>query len=204
MKQCIFPLSLLALTLCSAPVVAQSGYQKPPQEVLDVLNAPLPPSAYRSPDNRAVLFAQWMRYPAIADLAQPMLRLAGIRINPRTNGQSSNRTYITGLSLKALPDGAERPITLPADVRLSAPLWNATATMFAFTNEAVDGIELWVGEVATTRVRRLAGVKLNPLLGSSIQWMADQRTLLVKSVPPGRGAPPAAPSVPPGPKIQES
>ena len=120
MKPIIRSLSVLALALWSAPVFAQQGYQKPPQEVLDVLNAPLPPSPFRSPDNREVVFAQWVRYPAIADLAQPMLRLAGVRINPRTNGQSSNRTYITGLSVKALPNGAERPITLPADVRLGA------------------------------------------------------------------------------------
>ncbi len=28
-----------------------------------------------------------LRYPPLADLAQPMLPLAGVRINPRTNGR---------------------------------------------------------------------------------------------------------------------
>jgi dipeptidyl aminopeptidase/acylaminoacyl peptidase len=152
---------------------------------------------------REVVLAQRVRYLAIADLAQPMLRVAGVRINPRTNAVSNDR-YYSGFSVKSLPDGAETPIKLPADVRLGAPLWNATATMFAFTNEVADGIELWVGEAATGRVRRLAGVAINPLLGSSIQWLADQQTLLVKSVSLERVAPPAVPSVPPGPKIQES
>lgn len=53
-------------------------------------------------------------------------------------------------------------------------------------------------------MRRLDGVKVNPLLGAAVQWMPDQQTLLVKVVPAGRGAPPAAPTVPPGPRIQES
>lgn len=34
--------------------------------------------------------------------------------------------------------------------------------------------------------------------------MPDQRTLLVKRIPTGRGAPPEKPPVPLGPKIQES
>jgi hypothetical protein len=88
---------------------------------------------------REVVFAQRVRYPAIADLAQPMLRLAGVRINPRTSALSSYRYYFTGLSLKTLPDGAETPIRLPANVRLGFPQWNATATMFAFNNE----VEVW-------------------------------------------------------------
>ena len=61
-------------------------YKKPPNEILDVLNAPASPIAVVSPTKDYMLLAEPMRYPPIADLAQPMLRLAGERINPVTNG----------------------------------------------------------------------------------------------------------------------
>jgi hypothetical protein len=54
--------------------------------------------------------------PPISDLAQPELRLGGLRFSPRTNGPS-RRLYFTGLRLQVLPDGAEKTVAgLPAVV----------------------------------------------------------------------------------------
>ncbi|OGD26542.1 MAG: hypothetical protein A2028_00895, partial [Candidatus Aminicenantes bacterium RBG_19FT_COMBO_59_29] len=201
----IFLFGVLAITLCAGAAFAQLKYEKPPQEILDVLNAPLPPTPFLSPTRDMLALAQPMVYPAISDLAEPMLRLAGVRINPRTNAERSYIYYWTTLTLKRISDGAEFPVALPAGVRRIGPLeWNATGTMFAFTNEAADGVELWVVEAATQKVRQIPGLHINPVLGSEVQWMPDQKTLLVKTIPADRGAPPAPPLVPPGPKIQES
>jgi dipeptidyl aminopeptidase/acylaminoacyl peptidase len=134
-----------------------------------------------------------------------MLRLAGVRINPRTNAERSYIYYWVSLTLKWISDGKEIPITLPPDVRRIGRLqWNANGTMFAFTNEASNGVDLWVVDVATQKSHKISDLRVNPLLGSEVQWMPDQKTLLVKIVPAERGAPPEPPVVPPGPKIQES
>jgi dipeptidyl aminopeptidase/acylaminoacyl peptidase len=152
-----------------------------------------------------MVLAQPIIYPAISDLAEPMLRLAGVRINPRTNAERSYISYYIGLTLKRISDGTEMPIALPASVRRIGPLqWNADGTMFAFANEAEDGVELWVVDVATQKPRQIPDLHVNPLLRSAVQWMPDQKTLLVKIIPADRGAPPEPPIVPPGPKIQES
>jgi len=201
----IFLFGVLAIMLCAGAAFAQLKYEKPPQEILDVLNAPLPPTPFLSPTRDMLALAQPMVYPAISDLAQPMLRLAGVRINPRTNAERSYIYYWTALTLKRIADGAEFPVALPAGVRRIGPLdWNAAGTMFAFTNEAADSVELWVVEAATQKVRQIPGLHINPVLRSEVQWMPDQKTLLVKTIPPDRGAPPEPPVVPPGPKIQES
>ncbi len=195
----------LVISLCDGNVFAQQKYEKPPQEILNVLNAPLPPSLFISPTHDMIAFAQPMIYPAISDLAEPMLRLAGVRIDPRTNAERSYIYYWTSLTLKRISDGKEIPISLPADVRrIGQPRWNANGTMFAFTNEASNGIDLWVVDVATQKAQQIPGLHINPLLGSAVQWMPDQKTLLVKTIPVERGAPPEPPVVPPGPKIQES
>jgi dipeptidyl aminopeptidase/acylaminoacyl peptidase len=204
-KKILCLVGVLAIALWNGHTFAQQKYEKPPQEILDVLNAPLPPGFFLSPTRDMAVLAQPMNYPAIADLAEPMLRLAGVRINPLTNAERSYISYWVSLTLKKISDGSEMPIALPANVRrIGQPRWNANGTMFVFTNEASNGIELWVVDVATQKARQLPGLHVNPLLGSAVQWMPDQKTLLVKTIPDERGEPPEPPVIPPGPKIQES
>jgi hypothetical protein len=81
-------------------------------------------------------------------------------------------------------------------------VWSADGQRFAFENLARDSVELWVGDGRTGAVTRVPGVRLNPMLGSELQWMPDQRTLLAKLVPSGLGPPPPAPVAPMGPSIQ--
>ncbi len=65
-------------------------------------------------------------------------------------------------------------------------------------------MELWLGDAATGAVHRLGDGRLNPMLGDSIQWLADQKTLLVKLVPDHQGPAPAAAAAIEAPSIQES
>lgn len=190
---------------------AQFSYQKPPKAVLDVLNAPAPPQPFMSPAHDTLLLADPVRYPPVADLSQPMLRLAGVRINPRTNGVHG-APYFSGFMLKRMADGSQSAVKLPAGARLGTPHFSADGKLFAFSNTTRTGIELWVGEAATASARRMEGVQVNGALSaagpfgqhSEIEWMPDQRTLLVRLIPSGRGAAPAQPEVPQGPNIQQS
>lgn len=193
----------LFLVAVAHPLLAQSSYERPPKEILDVLDAPGLPIPYVSPSGNALLLGTPLRYPPIADLAEPLLRLAGVRINPRNNGVHGS-FYLVAYSLKRLPDGAEVAIQLPAGARVGAPRWNASGSMFAFTNITDTSVELWILDVATATVKRIDGVSLNPVLGYVWSWMPDQKTLLIKTVPPNRGASPQEVAAPVGPHIEES
>jgi dipeptidyl aminopeptidase/acylaminoacyl peptidase len=195
--------ALVVLTFVPAEGLARQGYQRPPQAVLDVLNAPVPPQAVISPARDYMLLAQGVRYPPISDLAQPMLRLAGLRINPNTSGPHRDPYYVS-LTLKRISDGTERKVELPQGARVGLPVWSADGRRFAFTNTTARGIELWAGEAAAARARRLEGAAVNAVYGEPVQWMPDNHTLLVQTVPSGRGAAPAAETVPKAPNIQES
>ena len=191
----------LALTLPCLP--GQTSYQKPPKAVLDVLNAPAPPDPSISPAGDWILLVDFVRYPPIADLAEPMLRLAGERINPKTNGLHRRRD-ISGLTLLKVADGSTRTIALRPAARFGLASWSADGRHIALTNTAPSGIELWILETANASLRRLPGIALNAAYGDAVQWMPDQKTLLVRAIPAGRGKPPAEPSVPKGPSIQEN
>lgn len=197
-----------ALGLClllALPVAGfgQTGYQQPPKAVADILNAPPTPSVSLGPKRERMLLLESSSYPSIAELAEPMLRLAGMRINPATNGPHRGGRF-TGMRLKTIATGRETRIALPAGAALSMPEWSPDGSHFAFTNTLDNGIELWIANTETGAARRVPGVKINAAYGDPVAWMPDGRTLLVRTVPAGRGAPPAAPKVPTGPTIQEN
>jgi dipeptidyl aminopeptidase/acylaminoacyl peptidase len=184
----------------SAP--AATGYQKPPQAVEDVLNAPPFPVPSQSPRQDAFLLLYGDPYPPLSDLSEPMLRLAGVRLNPNTNGQH-RAPYWTRLTYLTFADGKEREVRLPAGARIGAPAWSADGTRFALTVTKPDGIELWVGDVSTLAPRRVEGVRVNAALGASVKWISNEPKLLVRVVPESRPAPPATTGVPIGPVILE-
>lgn len=195
-------LLLLAWTPAVMPDEGTS-WRKPRQQILDVLHAEDLPRSLLSPTGEVLALIKVLRYPPLADLAQPMLRLAGVRINPRTNGRHAQYTYME-VTLLRVADGQEVKLSLPTKSRVIDWLWSADGKRFAFLNEASDSIELWVGETASGQISRIKDLRVNPVLSSAVTWMPDQRTLLVKRIPPGRGAQPEKPPAPPGPKVQES
>src|ERR1039458_154042 len=212
MKPATKGLSLLVLAaLCLS---GAEPYRKPPQAVLDVLNAPVTPTLAVNPAHTFAMEGQPVRYPPIAELAQPMLRIAGMRINPKTNGLH-NTVFNSSLTLRKIPEGTEIEVELPANAKLGLGRWSPDSTRFAFTNTTDRGVELWIGETSG-KARRIEGVRINALLGgggggrggsggpSEAQWMPDGKTLLVTMVKPNRGVAPAEPLVPPGPHVQES
>jgi dipeptidyl aminopeptidase/acylaminoacyl peptidase len=196
--------SLAVLLLVSSFVaVAQQGYKKPPKEVLDILSAPVTPTGSVSPARDAMLLATGLRYPPIADLAQPMLRLAGLRINPATNGPHRYQ-YSVALTLKRISDGSEVKIALPPGAKISSVEWSADGKHFAFLNTTANGTEIWLGDTATGKVRLMKGVAVNNVYGDPLQWMPDNHTLLVQLIPSRRPAAPTESSVPREPNAQES
>jgi len=198
-----------SLLLSSFIAFAQQGYQKPPKAVLDVLDAPSSPTVSLNPTRDKMLLVEASRYPSIAQLSQPMLRLAGSRINPNTNGPHGGGR-ITKLTLKNIGDGKETAIAIPAGAAFGAPEWSPDGKQFAITNTLSNGIELWIGDAATGKLRRISGVLINSAFGGgfgggdAVQWMPDSKTLLCKTIPAGRGSAPVAPTVPIGPTVQEN
>ncbi|MBV8816950.1 MAG: PD40 domain-containing protein, partial [Acidobacteriaceae bacterium] len=199
---------LLAVALATGAEV----YQKPPQEVLDVLNAPATPRAFVSPAHTDVLLADPLRYPPIADLGQPMLRLAGLRINPKNNGPHRAQVY-TGIILKRVDNGQEVRLDVGPNAHMSAPRWSPDGKQFAFTNAKEKTIELWVGDASSGKIHLLEGVRVNAVMApttpfrqsnSVFQWLPDNRTLMVQLVRANAGPPPQEPAIPVGPHIQES
>jgi dipeptidyl aminopeptidase/acylaminoacyl peptidase len=203
------------LVVCSAsvPLRAQSdasGYNQPPKNILDVMRAPSPPIPIVSPTQDSILLLSWQDYPSIARVATPFLRLAGVRVEPKnhskhdTPGGYGITRCATGYDLVHVANSALIPVAFPAGACPGQPIWSADGKRFAFVNIATESVELWIGDAETGKAHQVPGVRLNPMFNDELQWMPDQKTLLVKLVPDGMGAPPPEPVNPIGPSIQET
>jgi dipeptidyl aminopeptidase/acylaminoacyl peptidase len=192
----------MALAGGAESALAQSAYQKPPKEVLEILNAPAPPVVVLNPTRDTLLIIETARYPSIADLARPVLRLAGQRINPRTNGLHLS-ARVTGLTILPIEGGRPRPVALPAGT-VGYPEWSPDGKRFAVTVTGDDRIELWVGDTESAKLKQVPGVVLSGAFGDPVDWIPDGKSLLCRLIPAGRGMPPVVPPTPPGPTIQES
>lgn len=192
----------LALFAIAKTSDGQGTYQKPPQAILDVLHAEFPPGVSLNPTRDTLALVQTARYPGIAELAEPQLRLAGQRINPKTSGPA-RPPRVTAITFMPVEGGHPRPVELPKG-KVGSPDWSPNGKRIAVTVTTDDAIELWVGDVADAKLKKIPNLKLNGVLGDPVQWLPDSKTILVRAVPASRGKAPEAPAAPAGPTVQET
>ena len=101
------------------PAGTRSEYRLPPEPIPTIVDAPPTPALVLSPDRRWLAWLGRTGLPPLAELAEPELRLAGVRINPRTNARS-RESYLLSLSFGGLDDGDRRPASLPTSWAVSA------------------------------------------------------------------------------------
>ncbi|MFA6945723.1 MAG: S9 family peptidase, partial [Pedobacter sp.] len=194
----------LALVYNSASAQDMQGYQKPPQPIMSLLEAPVNPAVRISSDGEWMLLLEMPGLPSISELSQPELRLAGQRINPANNGQSRSPAY-TGIKVKSISSGTENTlIGLPNEPRLANFTWSPDESKIAFTHNGLKGIELWVADMSSFQARRLSNFYLNETYGNSFIWNPDSKNLLAKFIDDSRQALPEQNLIPTGPVIQEN
>ncbi|MHC4993077.1 MAG: S9 family peptidase, partial [Planctomycetota bacterium] len=193
--------STAALLVLGHRVVAED-YRLPPREVVEIVDAPPPPSVWPSPDRQWLLLVEGTALPPIEDVSRRMLRLAGSRIDPVANAPFRT-TFDRGLRLRRTGGSDDRTLVGPESVRLATVSWSHDSRHLVWTVVTDQGTELWAASVdAGSEPRRLLEAVNTVMLG--IEWMPDGRTVACGVVPPGRGAEPAAPRVPRGPSTQET
>ena len=204
MRRILLALSLALAVGVSSLVAQQSApatYQIPPKAIVDILDAPPLPGVVVSPTREVLALLPRRSMPSIAELAQPMLGLAGTRVNPLTNGP--HRAPLgTGITLRSIANGSERKVAVPAGARIGFLGFSPDGRLFAFTNTTAARIDLFVGDVATAQSRRVDAA-LNPLPGGC-DWLEDSSALLCTFVPAGRAPAPVLPPAPSGPNVQEN
>ena len=186
-------------------------YQLPPEAIIEVVDAQQTPSVFLSPDNSFVALLDRPGLKTIEDLSKEELRIAGLRIDPATNG-TSRQSYQIGISIMKIDGTGLKKITgLPSNLKISGFTWSNDGSKFAFTNTTVNSIELWVGDISDLKAKKIAD-NLNQVLvrggrfsrGGGFSWLSDNQSIVFLVVNSERGPRPNPPSIPTGPVVQEN
>jgi dipeptidyl aminopeptidase/acylaminoacyl peptidase len=181
-----------------------AAYMMPPKDIVAAFDAQPLPQAVLSPTKQVMALTFRKAQPTIAELSQPMLRLAGARVNPRNNGPH-RFIEIYAITLKKIADGSELKVMLPPQASISNVRFSPDGAHLSFQNRKEDRIELWVADTSTGRSKLVSGSdRLNATTGDPCDWLRDNATLICELVPAGRGPAPQEPSIPNGPNIQEN
>ncbi len=184
--RCFLLLSFAVMSAESAP--AQTPYKLPPGDVVAILDAPPPPLAIDSPTRDALLLVDVQPYPSIEMLAEPVLRLAGVRINPRIGG-SQRTIQFTGMTIQPLDNSpARRDRNCRTGRVFNVRSWSNDGKRIAFARDLDDA-----GRALGRRRGHRPGEadprrQLNDVLVDEITWLSDNRHILAVLVPEGRGA----------------
>jgi dipeptidyl aminopeptidase/acylaminoacyl peptidase len=200
--------SFITLLLCSLFIYADAQetfpYQLPPQDIIDMVDAPGTPGVSFSPDASVMLLLDRPELPTIADLAMPEERLAGIRINPDNFGPS-RAWYFSGLSVLRSGNAEPAPVSgLPENPRIRNLNWSADGNFVAFTHTHETAIELWLLDVGRAEVRKLSDQMLNNVIGTTFTWLRPNESIIFASVISEPDKKPVPPRAPTGPDVQES
>jgi dipeptidyl aminopeptidase/acylaminoacyl peptidase len=199
-------IGLLLLLFVSLNAMAQDNitYQRPPDDIAKLIEAPLTPGIMISHDNTWMVMLDRSDFPSIEELSRPELRIAGLRINP-DNAGPSRAIYSIGIKAKKLDEGKDYTISnLPSPLQMSNVSFSPDSKKIAFLQNGPDKIELWVIDVATLAASKVTERKVNNIFGVGYNWLPDSQQLLFTAVPEKQIPLPVKSRVPVGPVIEEN
>lgn len=164
------------------------GYQTPPEEIMKLVDVPRAPLVRIDEKKEYMVLMSRNAFKTIEELSEQELRLAGLRIDPKTN-IGSRVTYFNNLQVQRITQ-ENAPVLqvkgLPNNPRITNIRWSPDQKKIAFTNTTQSGVEVWVLDVQSASAVRLTDAQVNANMGDPINWFQDSKSLLVKMIPSDR------------------
>ncbi|ULT22253.1 hypothetical protein KUH03_22605 [Sphingobacterium sp. E70] len=156
---------LLLLLSLKAQAQENITFKKPTSEILALADFIRPPQIKMSSDNKWMLFTYRSTYKSLEELGQEEMKLAGLRINPRTNMESSTVFY-NKIGLKKIGEQLEETVFvgMPENPSLSNFAFSPDNNRLAFTNTNESGTALFVLDLTTRTAKQLTAYNLNATL----------------------------------------
>ena len=166
-------LLLIVAFVFSFSALAQEAldYQKPPQEILELVDIERAPSVRIDSAAKTLLLLYRDTYQSIAELSAPEMRLAGLRINPDTN-ISSRIQYYNNIKIQDIHSSQTHELSgLPQNPKLAYVSWSPDEQKVAFTHTTDKGVSLWVADIITRQAKSLSQPNVNANLGQPFSWL---------------------------------
>ena len=195
---------ILAIVSLSSYAQDNLGYQRPPEEIAKLVEAPLTPIVALSPDKTWMALLDRSDYPSIEELSRPELRIAGLRINPDNFGPT-RANYFIGIKFKNLKDMKEHTVSgLPSPLQISNFSFSPDSKKIAFLQTYSDRIELWSIDLQTLAAKSLTKKKINATYANPFTWHANSNQIIFLAAANDSKSLPQKSRVPAGPVIEEN
>ena len=196
-------LVFLSLVILCTPLISakQTTYQRPPQEIEELVLATPTPSPVFNSDCSAVMLMYSNSSIPIANVPLNGLFLANVHIDPNKYCRMREKGYHT-LSLKRIPDGEEVIVSdLPEGGTTLHALWYPKGDKVLIFYSESDGVYLYSANLEDGKALRVSNRRINTTARKFVIWINDT-DFLTACVVEGCEAPTLG--TPTGPIIQES
>jgi dipeptidyl aminopeptidase/acylaminoacyl peptidase len=167
-------LLLLGLSMTLAAVAQDNTYQKPPKEILDLIDIKPLPTPYINHDASKIVYVENADRMSVEMLAEPELKLAGLRINPGNHNKSRVNPAV-GISIMDLTANKKISIAgLPDKLAISSARYSPLENYFSFVNCLPDKLELWVIDLKTNAAVKVKDAVLSAALVSPYSWAQNE------------------------------
>ena len=138
----LFSIFITCISVHFAVAQENITYQKPPKEILDLVNVQPAPSVMMDTKKEYMILRYRNMYKTLEDLNQEEMRLGGLRINTDLN-ISSTMSYSTNLKVQKIKGGEAIQVSgLPENPKIANFSWSVNEKKMAFTHTSKTGVEL--------------------------------------------------------------
>ncbi len=176
---------LIAATPFLTSAQDNTPYQKPHQNILDLVDVERAPSVLMDEEKETMVLLYRDAYKSIEELSKEEMRLGGLRIDPKTN-IGSRVTYFNNVRIKRLNQAESAIIQvkgLPENPKLTNFSWSPDQSKIALTNTTSNGVEVWVLDLKKAAVTKITQANVNANMRDAINWFEGGNSVLVKMIP---------------------
>ncbi|MBK8640980.1 MAG: S9 family peptidase [Saprospiraceae bacterium] len=173
--------SFISLNFFWVCLFAQVGFQTPPEPILALAEAKTPSQTALSRHSKYLALIDKPNYKSLEDLAEPEIKLAGLRFNPE-NFNSSRNLYFTSLTIQNVKNKSQINIQdLPFPLKFQSYSFSPRENYFSFIQVYKDHLSLWVINLKTGKAKEILNQGINSILGNSYSWAEDESFIICRS-----------------------
>ncbi len=183
---------------------SENGYKLPSEKVTKIFNAPSFPYFSFVNFDEIAFEMKWQSKQTLENISQPFVELAGEQISIKLNAPM--KTYPdTSLTIHNFQTGEKISVKLPPNIKIRKRKLSFDHSKLALSLETENGINLLIVDVESGTFKSIENLFINDVFeDGGFQWLNDNKTLLINSIPKNRGEIPLKPKIPISPIIEET
>ena len=187
-------------------LLAKETYQLPPPEIVKLVTAPRYLNVALttpSPDRKHFLREDTEGLPNVAAFGKPHHYFAGLQVDFKANRARSLTTRgSVGLQIIDPLTAKSTSLETPKGATISAPTWSPDGKQLAYIANFDDASHVYVADIASGKSTQVTKTPLLATLVTSIDWMADGKSVIAVLLPEPRPPEPKRPEIATGPLVR--